>query len=47
MKTTDLRMVGIQLDINIIDKIIDLVELIENKGDDVTIKDVVSLQQTW
>ena len=42
-----LRMVGIQLDINIIDKIIDLVELIENKGDDVTIKDIVSLQQTW
>lgn len=42
-----LRMVGIQLDISIIDKVIDLVELIENKGDDVTIKDVVSLQQTW
>ncbi len=42
-----LRMVGIQLDINIIDKVIDLVELIENKGDDVTIKDIVSLQQTW
>lgn len=42
-----LRMVGIQLDVNIIDKVIDLVELIENKGDDVTIKDVVSLQQTW
>ncbi len=42
-----LRMAGIQLDINIIDKVIDLVELIENKGDDVTIKDIVSLQQTW
>ena len=42
-----LRAVGIQLDINIIDKVIDLVELIENKGDDVTIKDIVSLQQTW
>lgn len=42
-----LRMVGIQSDINIIDKVIDLVELIENKGDDVTIKDIVSLQQTW
>ena len=42
-----LRMVGIQLDVNIIDKVIDLVELIENKGDDVTIKDIVSLQQTW
>lgn len=42
-----LRMVGIQLDINIIDKVIDLVELIENKGDDVTIKDIISLQQTW
>ena len=42
-----LRMVGIQLDISIIDKVIDLVELIENKGDDVSIKDVVSLQQTW
>ena len=42
-----LRMVGIQLDVHIIDKVIDLVELIENKGDDVTIKDIVSLQQTW
>lgn len=42
-----LRMVGIQLDVNIIDKVIDLVELIENKGDDVSIKDIVSLQQTW
>ena len=42
-----LRMVGIQLDVNIIDKVIDLVELIENKGDYVTIKDIISLQQTW
>ena len=42
-----LRMVGIQLDVNIIDKVIDLVELIENKGGDVTIEDIVSLQQTW
>ena len=42
-----LRMVGIQLDVSIIDKVIDLVELIENKGDDVTIKDIVSLHQTW
>lgn len=42
-----LRMVSIQLDVNIIGKVIDLVELIENKGDDVTIKDIVSLQQTW
>ena len=42
-----LRIVGIQLDVNIIDRVIDLVELIENKGDDVTIKDIISLQQTW
>lgn len=42
-----LRMVGIQLDVNTIGKVIDLVELIENKGDGVAIKDIVSLQQTW
>ena len=42
-----LRMVDIQLSNSIIDKVIDLVELIENKGDNTTIEDIVSLQQTW
>lgn len=42
-----LRMVGINLDRYLIDKIIDLVELIENKGDNTSIKDVVALQEEW
>lgn len=42
-----LRMVGIKLDNRLIDKIIDLVELIENKGDNASIKDVIDLQEEW
>ena len=42
-----LRMCKIYLDRDIIDKIIDLVELIEDKGDDATIGDVYSLQIEW
>jgi len=42
-----LRMCKIQLDRELIDKIIDLVELIEDKGDDTSIKDICSLQVEW
>jgi hypothetical protein len=42
-----LRMVGISFDLNTIDKIIDLVELIESKGDDTSMKDVIDLQGEW
>jgi hypothetical protein len=42
-----LRMVGISFDKNIIDKIIDLVELLEKKGDDTTIQDIFLLQNEW
>lgn len=42
-----LRMVGIHLSKTTIDKIIDLVELIEEKGDNVSIKDITTLQKTW
>jgi hypothetical protein len=42
-----LRMVGIYLDNILIDKIIDLVELIEDKGDKVTIKDISKLESEW
>jgi hypothetical protein len=42
-----LRMCGIQFNIELIDKIIDLVELIEEKGDKTTIKDICSLQAEW
>lgn len=42
-----LRMVGITFDHKTIDKIIDLVELIEEKGDDVSIKDIITLQAGW
>ena len=42
-----LRMVGISFDKKTIDKIIDLVELLENKGDDTSIKDICELQVEW
>ena len=42
-----LRMCNIQIAPELLDKIIDLVELIEVKGDDVSIKDVLSLQEEW
>ncbi len=42
-----LRMVGYQLDKTLIDRIIDLVELIEDKGDDASIKDICKLQVEW
>lgn len=42
-----LRMVGITFDHKTIDKIIDLVELIEEKGDEVSIKDICELQASW
>lgn len=42
-----LRMCNIGLSRELIDKIIDLVELIEDKGDDTTIKDICKLQAEW
>ena len=42
-----LRMVGISLDLKLIDKIIDLVELIEEKGGDVSISDITELKSHW
>lgn len=42
-----LRMCNIQLDKTLIDRIIDLVELIEDKGDDTSIKDICQLQSEW
>lgn len=42
-----LRMCGMQLDRDLIDKIIDLVELIEDKGDDTSIKDICHLKTEW
>lgn len=42
-----LRMCNIQLNKSIIDKILDLVELIEERGDAVTIADVCRLQAAW
>tara|TARA_R110000772_G_scaffold120327_5_gene226530 strand:- start:10504 stop:10704 length:201 start_codon:yes stop_codon:yes gene_type:complete len=41
------RMVGIDCDIDTVDKIIDLVELIEDKGGNTSLKDVVELQALW
>jgi len=42
-----LRMCTIEINKSILDKIIDLVELIESKGDEVTIKDICRLQSKW
>ncbi len=42
-----LRMVGIEINKVIIDKIIDIVELIENKGSETSIKDVCELEASW
>jgi len=42
-----LRMVGIQLNIKLVDRIIDLVELIEDKGGNTSLKDVSKLQAEW
>lgn len=42
-----LRMVGISIPISTIDKIIDLVEPIEEKSDQVNIKDICELQESW
>ena len=42
-----LRMCQIQIDKSILDRIIDLVELIEEKGDNPNIEDVCKLQSIW
>jgi hypothetical protein len=42
-----LRMCGIHLDYDLIDKIIDVVELIEDKGGEVTLDDAFNLQEAW
>lgn len=42
-----LRMVGIIFDDKTIDKIIDLVELLEKKGGNASIEDIVKLQAEW
>lgn len=42
-----LRMCNIQIDKTLLDRIIDVVELIEEKGDDVSIKDVAKLKAEW
>lgn len=42
-----LRMCHIQLNRELIDRIIDLVELIEDKGDQTTIWDVCKLKAEW
>ena len=42
-----LRIVGILLATKTVDKIIDLVELIEEKGGDTDLKDIAKLQEAW
>ena len=41
------RMVVIKCDYDTVDKIIDLVEIIENKGDLTTMKDICNIQTEW
>jgi hypothetical protein len=42
-----LRMCSIEINKSIIDKVIDLVELIEEKGDETSIQDICKLQTAW
>lgn len=42
-----LRMCHIQIHKSILEKIIDLIELIEQKGDEVSIKDISELKNYW
>lgn len=42
-----LRLTGYKLDLDLIDKIIDLVEMLEDKGDDTTLMDIVHLEMQW
>jgi hypothetical protein len=42
-----LRMCGIEINKAILDKVIDLVELIEDKGDEVSISDICKLELAW
>jgi len=42
-----LRACSIAIPIDIVDKIIDVVELLEDKGGKTTIKDITKLQQEW
>jgi DNA-binding XRE family transcriptional regulator len=42
-----LRMCNIEINKSILDKVIDLVELIEEKGDSVSIQDICKLQESW
>ena len=42
-----LRMVGISMNLDVVDKIIDLVELIEVKGGKTSMKDICKLQAEW
>ena len=41
------RAVGISCDIDTVDKIIDLVELLEEGGGNTTLEDIVKLQEEW
>lgn len=42
-----LRMCGIEINKTILKRIIDAVELIERKGGDVTLSDVVDMESRW
>lgn len=42
-----LKLVGVDIHTSILDKVIDLVELIEDKGGDASIDDIVSLKENW
>ena len=44
---TCLRMIGVDLPDEVIDKTIDLVELIEKKGGKTSLKDISKLESEW
>lgn len=42
-----LRAIGIQIDRHLLDKIIDIVELIEDKGENTSLDDICKLEDEW
>lgn len=42
-----LKTVGVNIHIDLIDKVIDVVELLEDKGEGATLKDLISLRKKW
>jgi len=45
--SVSLRLIGIDIPKPVLDKMIDIVELIEDKGETVSLKDICELETSW